>query len=69
VSKIPVAIQVAFRYDPNTYKAQSLNKNTSKWEDDTDFVFMDRLVRGEPDLDRLDGIPDWAYDAQGNLIP
>ena len=36
-------------------------------EESDHFVHM--LIRGENKLHRLDGIPAWAYDSQGNLIP
>jgi len=54
-----------YRYDfADSDKAQILGPNG--WVDS--LGLLDKIVRGEPNLDRLDGIPDWAYDAQGNLI-
>ena len=57
-----------FRYDhANNDKAQVLGPDG--WFDDKYRSLLDKIVKGEPDLDRLDGTPDWAYDAQGKLIP
>jgi hypothetical protein len=57
------------RYDRNDNdKFQSLGVD-GVWRTDEDKFFLDKLVYGEPDFNRLDGIPDWAYDTHGNLIP
>lgn len=58
-------LRTGYRYDGHGY-AEKMHPGTT-WEESDHFVHM--LIRGENKLHRLDGIPAWAYDSQGNLIP